>query len=64
MSIENIKYVRESEWNTNKKISTFSNLNSRYVVLMNKIKNFYNDKNNLQILISIIKKYYKVKLKN
>ena len=54
MSLENIKYVRESEWKTNKKINTFSNLNSRYIVLMNKIKNFYNDKNNLQLLISII----------
>lgn len=54
MNLENIRYVRESEWKTNKKINTFSNLNSRHVVLMNKIKKFYNDKNNLQILISII----------
>ena len=54
MNIENIQYIRESEWQTNKKINTFSNLNSRYVVLMNKIKKFYNDKNNLHLLISII----------
>jgi hypothetical protein len=54
MNLENIRYVKESEWNTDKKINTFSNLNSRHVVIMNKIKKFYNHKNNLQILISII----------
>jgi hypothetical protein len=51
---EIISYVRESEWKTNKKNKTFSNLNSRHVVLMNKIKKFYCDKNNLNILMSII----------
>ena len=51
---EKISYVRESEWKTNKKNKIFSNLNSRHVVLMNKIKKFYSDKNNLNILISII----------
>jgi hypothetical protein len=54
MNLENIRYVRESEWNSNQKINTFSNLNSRHVVIMNKIKKFYNDKNNLNILISIV----------
>lgn len=54
MNLENIRYVRESEWNSTQKINTFSNLNSRHVVIMNKIKKFYNDKNNLNILISII----------
>ena len=54
MNLDNIRYIRESEWNTSKKINTFSNLNSRYVVLMNKIKKFYSDKNNCKLLISII----------
>ena len=57
MSLEcakKISYVRESEWKTNKKNKTFSNLNSRHVVLMNKIKKFYSNKNNLEILMSII----------
>ena len=53
-SSDKIKYVRESEWKTNKTINTFSNMNSRHVVLMNKIKKFYSHKNNLEILISII----------
>lgn len=54
MSVSNIYYVRESEWKTNKEIKTFSNLNSRCVVLMNKIIDFYNNKNNLERLLSII----------
>ena len=54
MDTKNIKYVRESEWNTDKEVKTFFNLNSRYVVLMDKIKKFYSNKNNLNILMSII----------
>ena len=53
-NMSDIHYVRESEWKTNKKINTFSNLNSRHVVLMNKIKKFYSEKDNLKTLISII----------
>ena len=48
----NIRYIRESDLNTDKK--TFTNLNSRYVVLMNKIKEFYSNKQNLDELTSII----------
>jgi len=51
---ENIYYVRESEWKTNKEIKTFSNMNSRHVVLMNKIVMFYNNNKNLKKLLSII----------
>ena len=54
MDTKNIKYVRESEWKTDKEVKTFFNLNSRYVVLMDKIKKFYSNKNNLNILMSII----------
>lgn len=54
MNSNNIHYVRESEWNTNKEIKTFTNLNSQYVVLMNKIIKFYQNKDNLNKLISII----------
>jgi len=54
IKMTDIHYVRESEWKTNKKINTFSNLNSRHVVLMNKIKKFYSEKDNLKTLISII----------
>jgi hypothetical protein len=54
MNSNNIYYVRESEWNTNKEIKTFTNLNSQHVVLMNKIIKFYKNKDNLNKLISII----------
>jgi len=54
MKVREIQYVRESEWKTNKKNQTFSNLNSRHVVLMEKIKEFYNNKQNLEILTSVI----------
>lgn len=54
MNSNNIHYVRESEWNTNKEIKTFTNLNSQHVVLMNKIIKFYKNKDNLNKLISII----------
>ena len=54
LSDKNVHYIRESEWNNNNKNTKFTNLNTRNVVLMNKIKNFYNNKNNLDILISII----------
>ena len=53
-TIDKITYIRESEWKTNKKNKIFSNLNTRHVVLMDKINKFYNNKNNLDILISII----------
>ena len=43
--MDNIRYVRESELNNNKN-EIFSNLNSRHVVLMNKITDFYSNKNN------------------
>lgn len=48
----NIRYVRESDLKTDKR--TFTNLNSRYVVLMNKIKEFYSNKKNLEDLTSIL----------
>jgi hypothetical protein len=51
--MDNIRYVRESELNNNKN-EIFSNLNSRHVVLMNKITNFYSNKTNLNILLSVI----------
>jgi hypothetical protein len=51
--MDNIRYVRESELNNNKN-EIFSNLNSRHVVLMNKITDFYSNKNNLNILLSVI----------
>lgn len=54
MSVLNVHYVRESEWNTNKEIKTFTNLNSQYVVLMNKIIEFYQNKDNLNNFTSII----------
>ena len=54
MSSTNVHYVRESEWNTNKEIKTFTNLNSQHVVLMNKIIEFYQDKDNLNIFTLII----------
>ena len=54
MSATNIHYFRESEWNTNKEIKTFTNLNSQHVVLMNKIIEFYQNKDNLNTLTSII----------
>ena len=54
MSVSNVHYVRESEWNTDKEIKTFTNLNSQYVVLMNKIIEFYNNKDNLNNFMSII----------
>ena len=50
--MDNIRYVRESELNNKNEI--FSNLNSRHVVLMNKITDFYSNKNNLNILLSVI----------
>ena len=51
--MDNIRYVRESELNNNKN-EIFTNLNSRHVVLMNKITDFYSNKNNLNILLSVI----------
>ena len=46
------KYIRESE--LNKESKTFTNLNSRHVVLMNKLIEFYSKQNNLDELTSII----------
>lgn len=46
------RYIRESE--LNKESKTFTNLNSRHVVLMNKLIEFYSKQNNLDELTSII----------
>ena len=48
--MDNIRYVRESELNNKNEI--FSNLNSRHVVLMNKITDFYSNKNNFRLTLA------------
>jgi hypothetical protein len=52
--MNNISYVKESEWKNKTKSSTFSNLNSRHLVLMEKIKEFYSNSKNLDTLVSVI----------
>lgn len=50
-----LRYIREEELNSNKKIQTFSNLNSQYTILMNKILLFYDNKDNIEQFTSIVK---------
>ena len=58
-----IHYVKENEYINGKTDSIFTNLNSKHSVLMEKLKYFYNNKDNLNTFLSTVNNETKLSLR-